>query len=164
MHAFFVVLVAVAVFASQPAFPQAIQPRTQTTSVSAETKAQVDTSRQAFMDAYSAGNVDALMTAYHPAATFAGTLQPFWIRGYDEIADLWRRYFGAWPQRRLIFRDVNLDQYGEGTTVETGYLEMHMTRPETREYVPTYIRYSITRVLSDGRWLIVNMNVARIPN
>jgi uncharacterized protein (TIGR02246 family) len=130
---------------------------------SPDARAQIADLRTAFVSAYGEGNVAAVAGAYHPEATFAGTLQPFWIRGRGEIADLWERYFTAWPQRRLIFRDVQVQEYAPNVMVETGYLEMYMARPDTREQAATFIRYSITRVLVDRTWTIVNMNVARLP-
>ena len=34
-----------------------------------------------------------LIGMFDEDATYAGTLQPFWLRGRGEIADLWSRYF-----------------------------------------------------------------------
>lgn len=125
--------------------------------------ARIEASRQVMLDAYQAGDLDRMMSGYHKDATYSGTLQPFWIKGADGIRDLWQRYFAAWPQRRLIFRDTDVRYYDENTSVETGYLEMYMTRLEPREAVLTNIRYSITRIRGDGSWPIVNMNIARLP-
>lgn len=120
--------------------------------------------RDAFVADYAAGNVEAIAGAYHDEATFAGTLQPFWLDGKPAIQDLWQRYFAAWPTRQLIFRQPTLRFYGEAgdTAVETGYLEMFMAQPEQAPVI-TNIRYSITRTKTGKGWQIVNMNVARLP-
>ena len=118
-------------------------------------------SRTAFVSDYVAGNVDGIVGAYDDDATFAGTLQPFWLEGLDAIADLWQRYFAAWPQRNLIFRQPAIRFYGDAS-VETGYMEMYMSRPGAGT-IATYIRYSITRIKTDEGWKIVNMHVTKLP-
>ena len=125
-----------------------------------EERAAIDRARQSFVDDYAAGRVDAIVAAYHDDATFAGTLQPFWLEGREAIADLWTRYFGAWPRRQLKFRQPTVRFYGDAA-VETGYMEMYMG--DDSRNVTTFIRYSITRVNQDGRWLIANMNVSSLP-
>jgi hypothetical protein len=103
----------------------------------------------------------AVVDQFDDNATYAGTLQPFWLRGKAEIQDLWSRYFARYPDRRLIFRDRQAHVYGN-TSVETGYAEMYMGASATTS-VPTFMRYAITRTLRDGRWLIVNMIVDKLP-
>jgi uncharacterized protein (TIGR02246 family) len=121
-----------------------------------------DAVRATFVDAYARGDLETLVALYDADATFGGTLQPFWLEGQDAIRDLWQRYFAAFPNRRLIFRQPAVRAYGDTTVVDTGYLEMYM-EDENRNRTVTFIRYSITRVLADGRWLIANMNVAQLP-
>ncbi|NNG03236.1 MAG: SnoaL-like domain-containing protein [Inquilinus sp.] len=125
-----------------------------------EEREAIDKARISFIDDYAAGRVDAIVAAYHDDATFAGTLQPFWLEGKGEILDLWTRYFNAWPRRQLKFRQPIVRLYGS-TAVETGYMEMYMG--DANRNVTTFIRYSITRVNEGGRWLIVNMNVSSLP-
>ena len=125
-----------------------------------EERAAIDRVRASFIDDYAAGRVDAIVAAYHEDATFAGTLQPFWLDGKEEIADLWTRYFNAWPRRQLKFRQPTVRFYGD-TAVETGYMEMYMG--DANRNVTTFIRYSITRVNEKGNWLIANMNVSVLP-
>ena len=125
---------------------------------------QIARDRELFASAYAASNVDALMTFYDKDATFAGTLQPFWLEGADAIRDLWSRYFAAYPKHLWIPRQPKVNFYGPNgeTAVETGYLEMYM-QPEGGAMIPTYIRYSMTRIPTAGGWKIVNMNVAKLP-
>lgn len=125
--------------------------------------AEIEETRSAFVDDYSAGNVEGIVSAFHEDATFAGTLQPFWLEGREAIADMWGRYFSAWPERRLIFRQPLVRFYGDAASVDTGYIEMHMAGDE-KPSVSTYIRYSITRVKTDKGWQIVNMHVSRLPS
>jgi ketosteroid isomerase-like protein len=108
-----------------------------------------------------ANDLDAMVNQYDDNATFAGTLQPFWLRGKTQVRDLWSRYFARYPDRRLIFRDRDVQVY-ENAAVETGYAEMYMGVSPTTS-VATFMRYSITRVLRDGRWLIVSQIVDRLP-
>ena len=104
----------------------------------------------------------AVVGQYDEDATYAGTLQPFWLRGRAQIQDLWSRYFARYPDRRMIFRDRQAQVYGS-TAVETGYAEMYMgASPQTS--VPTFLRYSITRTMKNGQWLIASMIVDRIPS
>lgn len=106
-------------------------------------------------------DLGALMDQFDDDATYAGTLQPFWLRGKAQINDLWSRYFARYPDRRMIFRDRDAKVFGTAS-VETGFAEMYMgATPATS--VPTFLRYSITRTLRDGRWIIVSMIVDRIP-
>ncbi len=107
-------------------------------------------------------NQAALVDQFDVNATYAGTLQPFWLRGKAQIQDLWSRYFARYPDRRLIFRDRDAEVFGD-TAVETGYAEMYMGTSALTS-VPTFMRYSITRVLRDGRWVIVSMFVDRLPS
>ncbi len=108
-----------------------------------------------------ANDLVALMDQFDDDATYAGTLQPFWLRGKAQINDLWSRYFARYPDRRMIFRDRDAKVFGTAS-VETGFAEMYMgATPATS--VPTFLRYSITRTLRDGRWVIVSMIVDRIP-
>jgi hypothetical protein len=103
-----------------------------------------------------------LMEQFDDRATFAGTLQPFWLRGKREIGDLWARYFARYPDRRLIFRQRDIQVFANAA-VETGYAEMYMGSSPTTSVV-TFMRYSMTRVQHDGRWLIVSMFVDRLPS
>lgn len=103
-----------------------------------------------------------LMEQFDDRATFAGTLQPFWLRGKAEIGDLWARYFARYSDRRIIFRQRDIQVFGNAA-VETGYAEMYMgASPMTS--VVTFMRYSMTRVQRNGRWLIVSMMVDRLPS
>jgi hypothetical protein len=61
----------------------------------------------------------------------------------------------------MIFRQQDVQLFGNAA-VETGYAEMYMGASPTNTVV-TFMRYSITRVQRDGRWLIVNMIVDRLP-
>jgi hypothetical protein len=125
-------------------------------------QAELTRARESFVQAYEAGNLDNLMAQQHPDATYAGTLQPFWLYG-AEVRDLWNRYLSGTQRRLIRFRDVEVRLYADNVAVETGYMEMYMDRPPSPELISTFIRYSITRVRRDGEWLIVNMNSARLP-
>ena len=103
-----------------------------------------------------------LMEQFDDRATFAGTLQPFWLRGKTEIGDLWARYFARYPDRRMIFRQRDIQVFGNAA-VETGYAEMYMGSSPTTSVV-TFMRYSMTRVQRNGRWVIVSMIVDRLPS
>ena len=99
---------------------------------------------------------------YTDDATFAGTLQPYWLEGRPEIEDLWMRFFTAWPNRNIEFRHRRLCTYTD-SAVETGFIEMYMGA-EGKDTVITYIRYSRTWVKSaPSTWQIANMNVGRMP-
>ena len=112
--------------------------------------------------AASAGNSLAdLIEMFDEDATYAGTLQPFWLRGRSEIADLWSRYFARYSDRRMIFRQQDVRVFGN-MAMETGYAEMYMGTSAATS-VTTFLRYSFTRVQRDGRWLIVSMIVDRLP-
>ena len=103
----------------------------------------------------------ALVDQFDDDATYAGTLQPFWLRGKPQIRDLWSRYFARYPDRRMIFRDRQAQVFGNAA-VETGFAEMYMgASPATS--LPTFLRYSITRTLRDGHWLIASMIVDKLP-
>lgn len=109
-----------------------------------------------------ANNLAALVEQFDDNATYAGTLQPFWLRGKSQIQDLWSRYFARYPDRRMIFRDRDAQVFGT-FAVETGYAEMYMgASPATS--VPTFLRYSISRTLRNGQWMIVSMIVDRVPS
>jgi hypothetical protein len=142
---------------------------------------QVRAASDAFLAAYGAGtpgrgdgtanpsnptlainNLEALLAQFDDRATYAGTLQPFWIRGKDQISDLWARYFVRYPDRRMIYRDRNIEVFGNAS-VETGYAEMYMG-DDARSSVVTFMRYSITRTLENNQWKIVNMMVDRLPS
>ena len=107
-------------------------------------------------------SLSGLMEQFDDRATFAGTLQPFWLRGKTEIGDLWARYFARYPDRRLIFRQRDIQVFGDAA-VETGYAEMFMGASPTTSVV-TFMRYSITRVQRNAHWVIVNMMVDRLPS
>lgn len=99
---------------------------------------------------------------YTDDATFAGTLQPFWLEGKAEVQDLWRRFFTAWPIRNIEFRHRRLCIYN-GSAVETGFIEMYMGA-KGKDTVITNIRFSRTWIKSkQGEWQIANMNVSRLP-
>jgi ketosteroid isomerase-like protein len=125
---------------------------------------QIARAREDFARAYAQSNVDVVMSFYDKDATFAGTLQPFWLEGADAIRDLWTRYFAAYPRHVWIPRQPRVAFFGLNgeTAVETGYLEMYM-QPDGGSMIPTYIRYSMTRIQTPAGWKIVNMNVARLP-
>lgn len=132
--------------------------------VAQEIEAQIAEVRAQFLEHYGARDAEALSALFDERASFAGTLQPFWLRGREAINDLWQRYFAAHPSVRMILRDPVVESYGDPvhTTVETGYLEMYMTDTGGRT-TPTFIRYSITRVNTQGQWLIASMYVGRLP-
>ena len=108
-------------------------------------------------------NYSALVDQFDDKATYAGTLQPFWLRGKQQIGDLWARYFARYPDRRMIYRDRDIQMFGSSTSVETGYAEMYMGEDPTTSVV-TFMRYSITRVLESGTWKIASMMVDRLPS
>lgn len=112
--------------------------------------------------ALATNDLAALVEQFDENASYAGTLQPFWLRGRAQIQDLWSRYFARYPDRRMIFRDRDAQVFGN-LSVETGYAEMYMGASPTTSVV-TPLRYSITRTLRDGRWIIVNMMVDRLPS
>jgi hypothetical protein len=62
----------------------------------------------------------------------------------------------------MIFRDRDAQVFGD-CAVETGYAEMYMGTSALNS-VPTFLRYLITRTLRDGKWLIMNMIVDRLPS
>ncbi|MFQ6548774.1 YybH family protein [Aestuariibius sp. 2305UL40-4] len=144
---------------------------------------EIEDLRNGWVEAYRAQDVEAISRFYHPDATFAGTLQPFWLEGGDAIQDLWARYFAAWDRVNIIFRQPTVQFYDtavqeEGqepmVAVETGYLEMFMVEDDETDdqgrtiregrVVITNIRYSITRVFTrENGWQIASMNVARLP-
>ncbi len=137
--------------AVEPSYPEQLVPEFEA----------ITSSRDQFVGNYLAGSAEAVTDAFHEDATFAGTLQPFWLEGREAIQDLWSRYFAAWPERALRFRQPTVRFYNDDVSVETGYMEMFMSA-EARS-VTTHIRYSITRVKTDKGWEIVNMNVSRLP-
>jgi Domain of unknown function (DUF4440) len=104
----------------------------------------------------------ALMELFDDRATFAGTLQPFWIRGKGDIGDLWARYFARYPDRRWKNRDQEIQVYDNSVAVETGYAEMHMGGDPTTS-VATFMRYSRTWARVGNTWKIINMMVDRLP-
>lgn len=104
----------------------------------------------------------ALLEQYHDRANFAGTLQPFWIRGKRDIGDLWARYYARYPDRRWKGRDQDIQVFNNNVAVETGYAEMHMGGDPTNSVV-TFMRYSRTWVREANAWKIVNMMVDRLP-
>ncbi len=138
-------------WAVEPSYPEQLMPEFTA----------ITSSREQFVQSYAEGDVQAVAGAFADDATFAGTLQPFWLEGREAIEDLWSRYFAAWPQRSLEFRQPTVRFYGDGTSVETGYMEMYMSAEDRS--VTTHIRYSITRAKTDQGWQIVNMNVSRLP-
>jgi uncharacterized protein (TIGR02246 family) len=138
-------------WAVEPSYPQELVPEFSA----------ITSSRERFIENYQAGDAQAVTDAFHEEATFAGTLQPFWLEGREAIEDLWSRYFAAWPERALRFRQPTVRFYGDDISVETGYMEMYMSA-EARS-VATHIRYSITRAKTEKGWEIVNMNVSRLP-
>ncbi len=133
--------------------------------------------RTEFLDFYRAGDAEGIVDQFHDKATFAGTLGPFWLVGKDAIRNLWTNYFNAWPARNLALRGQTglasapqvVFYNDETVSIETGYMLMYMGFGDNQKFDPdlppvvTNIRYSITRVKTEGRWQIVNMNVARIP-
>ena len=102
-----------------------------------------------------------LIDQFDANANFAGTLQPFWLRGKVQIAELWARYFARYPDRRLIFRDQDI-QVHDNVSIDTGYAEMYMGTDPGNSVV-TFMRYSITRVHQGNSWKIVNMMIDRLP-
>jgi hypothetical protein len=103
----------------------------------------------------------ALVDQFDDNANFAGTLQPFWLRGKAHIGDLWARYFARYPDRRLVFRERDI-QVRDNLSVESGYAEMYMGGDATNSIV-TFMRYAITRTHQGGTSKIVNMIVDRLP-
>lgn len=110
----------------------------------------------------SANDLAGLVDQYHERASFAGTLQPFWLHGKPAIRDLWSRYFARYPDRRLVFRDRDIQVIGT-TAVESGYAEMYMGASPTTSVV-TFMRYSFVRSLVNGKCLIVSQMVDRLPS
>jgi hypothetical protein len=166
-------IVVLALFGTTPAWAQA---------ASAEAVKAVQEETDRFAQAYGAGtpstrggayevanpaslarnSLSGLMEQFDDRATFAGTLQPFWLRGKTEIGDLWARYFARYSDRRLIFRQRDIQVFGNAA-VETGYAEMYMGTSPTTSIV-TFMRFSMTRVERNGRWVIVSMIVDRLPS
>jgi len=142
------------------------------TSAGAGFAADINSANKTFTDRYNTAPIEGQQAVAEPwkdvaaqytdDATFAGTLQPFWLEGKDEIEDLWKRFFTAWPTRNIEFRHRRVCSY-DGAAVETGFIEMYMGGPD-KGTVITYIRYSRTWVRSEkGDWQIANMNVSRLP-
>lgn len=129
---------------------------------------QINAANQVFVDLYNTTQKEGeepwtgVAAQYTEDATFAGTLQPFWLEGNAEVEDLWRRFFTAWPVRNIEFRHRRVCTYTD-SAVETGFIEMYMGA-NGKDTVITYIRYSRTWVKFTGStWQIANMNVSRLP-
>lgn len=123
---------------------------------------EIEKVRGEFLEFYVKGDAKAITDKFAADAHFAGTEHPFWMEGKEAIEDNWRNFFQAFPKRQLIFRPLSIRAYGI-TVVETGYLQMLMWDP-TGRLIRVPARYSITRVQIDGRWLIVNLHVARLSS
>ncbi len=124
----------------------------------------IQVARQNFYDAYHNKNATSLANLFHERASFAGLLHPFWIEGQDAIQTAWSDFFNVTDVVKIVFHQPCVRFYGNpGTSVETGFLRMFMevTESPTRK-MRDNARYSITRVESDGKWQILNMQVSEL--
>jgi len=123
-------------------------------------EADVARARDQYLEAYHAGKVDDLSALFAADARFGGTIGAGWLHGREAIRANWDRLFKTYARREMVFQSPEVRAYGPTMSVETGNYRMRLTDAtgQTREMIA---RYSITRILVDGHWLIANFHASR---
>ncbi len=121
----------------------------------------VQAARNNFLAAYSARSSDQLANLFSKDAYFAGVVLPRWYDGRAQIQQGWAAFFARFGTAEITFYPHgSLRVSGDGTmAVETGCLLMRMVATPEKEIV-NQARYSATRQLIGGQWLITNLHVS----
>lgn len=121
----------------------------------------VQAARNSFLAAYSARNAEQLANVFAKDAYFAGVVLPRWYDGRAQIQQGWAAFFARFGTAEITFYPHgSLRISGDGTmAMETGCLLMRMVATPGKEIV-NQARYSATRQLIGGQWLITNLHVS----
>jgi uncharacterized protein (TIGR02246 family) len=110
--------------------------------------------RQAFAQALTAGDADAIAGWMAEDVQVFFPLHPFRVDGRDAAKALYAELFRAFPTRAVVFRQPSVRLYGEHTAMETGYDELSLVdakgQATTRDG-----KYRTTLVKSGERWRVV---------
>jgi uncharacterized protein (TIGR02246 family) len=134
-------------------------------------QSEIDAARRQFTEAYQKADATALSELFAPDASFTGTISPVWRQGREAIRENWARVFREFPISQITFTGPSVRFYNTTPTgditentlaVETGLFEMRMVNT-AGQTVLTPGKYSLIRVLRNGRWEIVNYHTSPIP-
>ncbi|WP_405284265.1 DUF4440 domain-containing protein [Gaopeijia maritima] len=120
-------------------------------------QAEVESAVRATLDAWSAGDYQGFVDAYHPEA------RGFFLDGGDLIQafslDALEATAEAGFRAEVTLRDLDVAVYGT-TSVAVGYIEGQLVLPGGITLQGPW-RYSETRVRTDGAWRIVQFHLSK---
>jgi uncharacterized protein (TIGR02246 family) len=108
--------------------------------------------------AFSKGDLDALMRLYDDDALLWGTSSSSIRKGAKAIRQYYAQLFKAFPGTRVALRDTSPRLYGDAG-VNSGSYTMRRVLGDGKVRV-TAVRFTMTYVRREGRWLIVDHHLS----
>ena len=122
-------------------------------------KMSVKTLLEDWAAAFSAENVESIITCYSKDAVLWGTFSAELRQTPEAIRDYFEPYF-ALKVHRIKFEELFIQTYGDAA-VASGIYKVSLSKENTLEV--TMARFSFTCLNQDGRWWIVNHHSSLVP-
>ena len=129
--------------------------------IAASLKEDVAAATQAWVDAFSAHDVDRLTGLYDPEALLWGTVSPTVRDSPAAIRDYFKNLPNQPPQVKVVLGEQRTRVYGD-IGINTGSYTFTVVREGNLVALPA--RFSFTYRLRDGRWLIVDHHSSAMPS
>ena len=130
-------------------------------------KAEVDRAvvqiQQQWVQAFQAGNVEALSALYAEDAHLTPPSVPFRVEGREAIKAAWGGFMRAFTQRQIVFSHPATRVYGGGLVAVAGGYCFASLLDMKGNPATDFMRNSITLVKVGDRWLIADHHMSDIP-
>ena len=113
------------------------------------------------MTAFSARDLETVISLTHKDVVFLGVLAPVSMTGRDALRSFFRNFFGVHEHVKLTPLDPHF-QVTDGIGLVWGSLLMEV-QPKRLERKTFYIRFSSTLIQFDTTWRFLNMHTSWMP-
>ena len=114
----------------------------------------------AWITAFNAGDLPAIVTLYHPQAVLWGTTSPLLIDSPVGINAYFARVFAQRPPPRMSLGEMRLRRHGD-TAVASGRYDLTLAIDGVLQTLPA--RFSFTCVPQGAAWLIADHHSSWLP-
>jgi len=119
--------------------------------------------QQQWVQAFQAGNVEALSALYAEDAHLTPPSIPFRVEGREAIKAAWGGFMRAFPQRQIVFSHPATRVYAGGQVAVAGGYCIASLLDMKGNPVTDFMRNSITLVKVGDRWLIADHHLSDVP-
>lgn len=114
----------------------------------------------AWITAFNAGDLSAIVALYHPQAVLWGTTSPALIDSADGIRAYFAQVFALRPAPQMAVGDMRVRRFGD-TAIASGRYDLTLAVDGTARTLPA--RFSFTCRLETGAWSVVDHHSSWVP-